>query len=74
MPPDGAPTLPDGAPTLPEGAPTLPQDAPSYSDATTQMPVAAAAGGVPPGTPPNTGYSDPVGKQPPTPWYKSRPA
>ena len=25
---------------------------------------------MPPGTPPNTGYSDPVGKQPPTPWYK----
>lgn len=70
MPPDGAPTLPDGAPTLPEGAPTLPQDAPSYSDATMQMPVAAAAGGVPPGTPPNTGYSDPAGDPTPTPWYK----
>ncbi len=70
MPPDGAPTLPDGAPTLPDGAPTLPQDTPSYPDATTQMPVTAAAGGIPPGTPPNTGYGEPFGKQPPTPWYK----
>jgi len=35
-----------------------------------QMPVAAAAGGVPPGTPPNTGYSDPAGDPTPTPWYK----
>jgi uncharacterized surface protein with fasciclin (FAS1) repeats len=34
------------------------------------MPVAGAAGGVPPGQPPETGYADPFGPPPETPWYK----
>ena len=68
--PDPLVPPPPAAPTLPEGAPTLPEGAPTYPEATTQMPVTAGAGGLPPGTPPNTRLAEPVGKQPPTPWYK----
>ncbi len=71
-PPMPGPDTPLGGPTLPEGAPTLPEGAPTYPEATTQMPVtgAAAAGGMPPGTPPITGFGEPTGPKPPKPWYK----
>lgn len=51
-------------------APPLPDGAPIYPEATTQMPVAGDAGAMPPGTPPGTGFGEPFGSEPPTPWYK----
>lgn len=44
--------------------------APIYPEATTQMPVAGAFGAMPPGPPPGTGFGEPLGSEPPTPWYK----
>lgn len=70
---DDAP-LPDDAPasdeaSLPETAPPA-DSAPTYPEATTQMPVAGDAGAMPPGTPPGTGFGEPLDSEPPTPWYK----
>jgi uncharacterized surface protein with fasciclin (FAS1) repeats len=78
----GTPTPPFGTPQPADGAPTLPQITPlsdpapasdpasGSPEATTQMPVTGGAGAVPPGTPPLTGYGEPLGSEPPTPWYK----
>jgi uncharacterized surface protein with fasciclin (FAS1) repeats len=69
--PEGSSTLPDGSPSLPEGSPAMPDDSFGYPEATAQMPVTgAAAGGLPPGAPPDTSFAEPFGTQPPTPWYK----
>jgi uncharacterized surface protein with fasciclin (FAS1) repeats len=58
---------------LPGSAP-LPDEAPVYQEPTAQMPMTGDAGvvppGIPPGTPPGTGFDDPLGGDPPTPWYK----
>jgi uncharacterized surface protein with fasciclin (FAS1) repeats len=68
-PPFGTPQPTDAGFTLPETAPR-PDPAPVYPEATTQMPVAGVGGAMPPGMPPATGYGDPLGSEPPTPWYK----
>jgi uncharacterized surface protein with fasciclin (FAS1) repeats len=34
------------------------------------MPTTVGGGAVPPGTPPGTGFSDPIDNEPPKPWYK----
>jgi uncharacterized surface protein with fasciclin (FAS1) repeats len=64
------PITPASTPITPEGEPTLPEGAPQYQDPTAQMPVTGAAGGMPPGQPPVTGYADPFAPEPETPWYK----
>jgi hypothetical protein len=85
-PPLGTPQPTDGATTLPEITPMsdpapasdpapdpapASDPAPGYPEATTQMPVAGAAGAMPPGTSrPCTGFGEPLGSEPPTPWYK----
>lgn len=63
-PPDpSAPIPPIYSPIPPEGAPPRP-------DATTVMPIAGATGGFPPGPLPGTGFDEPAGNRPSTPWYK----
>ena len=69
-PPFGAPRPTDGVPTLANTTPPLPDGAPVYPEATTQMPATGDAGVMPPGTPPGTGFGEPLGSEPPTPWYK----
>jgi uncharacterized surface protein with fasciclin (FAS1) repeats len=68
-PPFGTPQPTDGAPTLPEITP-LSDPGPGYPEATTQMPTTGGGGAMPPGTPPGTGFGDPLDSEPPTPWYK----
>jgi uncharacterized surface protein with fasciclin (FAS1) repeats len=71
--PPPPPTPPSSTPPItPASTPTLPEGAPQYQDPTAQMPVTGAAGGMPPGQPPETGYSDPFAPEPrpQTPWYK----
>lgn len=70
MVPSGAPTPPLGSPQPAEGVPSLPDSGPAVAGATTQMPVTGDAGAMPPGTPPGTGFGEPLGSEPPTPWYK----
>jgi uncharacterized surface protein with fasciclin (FAS1) repeats len=55
---------------VPPISPTLPEGSPQRPDATTQMPVTAAGGAMPPVQPPGTGYGEPMGPAPRTPWYK----
>jgi uncharacterized surface protein with fasciclin (FAS1) repeats len=73
-PTEEVPTLPEITPLsddapMPDAAP-VPDDAPVSPEATTQMPTTAGAGAMPPGTPPGTGFGDPLDSEPPTPWYK----
>ena len=59
------PPLPSSTPS-----PTLPDGVPQRPEATTMMPVTGAANGMPPGPPPDTGFGEPFGQDPDTPWYK----
>jgi uncharacterized surface protein with fasciclin (FAS1) repeats len=55
---------------LTEDTPSVDVWASTVPEATTQMPAMGDAGGLPPGTPPETGFTEPLGAEPPTPWYK----
>jgi len=62
------PNVPGSVP--PQFSPTLPEGVPPRFDATTQMPTTGAAGAMPPGTPPGTGFGEPFADEPESPWYK----